>query len=405
VYETFFRLRGTPFSLTPDTRFFFPSGGHNRALAYLRFGLHKREGFIVITGDVGAGKTTLIDMLLEDLARQRDMVAAKLIMTQWDADQLLPMVAAAFGVSDQGISSAMLLQRLVQFLTERTHAGRRAILIVDEVQNLSMRALEVLRLLANYQVDHKAILQGFLVGQASFSRLLAQTASLEPLRQRITTSYHLGAMSFDETRRYIEHRLSVVAWRSDPEFKPDSYKTIFTYTGGIPRRINSLCDRVLLVAYLEDKHAITQELVNTVIAELDAESFRTTIEAHSATKTRTGSVESPETPRDFAESEFENRACIVDRLFRLEERVSAVEKVIGHSAHQEEPLTFSREQEVEELRAQLAQARADNERLKQKLAVKEAEAEEDHQTLEEETANLLYRLMPNHDNAAPWPPK
>lgn len=404
MYESFYHLRAKPFSLIPDTRFFFPSGGHNRVLAFLRYGIYNQEGFIVVAGDVGTGKTTLVNALLEELAQKKDLMTAHLAMTQWDANELLPMVAGGFGLSDVGLSKTALLQRLVDFLKDQTQQGRRAVLIVDEAQNLSIQALETLRLLANYQVGHRALVQGFLIGQASFAKTLAESESLEALRQRIIASCFLRPMSPEETRRYIEHRLSIVGWKSDPIFLPAAYEAIYEYTGGVPRRINSLCDRTLLVAYLEETHEISEQLVKTVIQELDEESLAATPAAGKDAKAKTHALARGQVPSSSAAATPESLSSTQERLLRVEIRLDSIESALASSGLVKglEPTSSTRE--LEQLRIQLAETLADNKLLQEKLAAQQAEAEQVREALEKEIANLLYRLMPDQDNGSPWQP-
>ncbi len=269
MYESYFKLRGKPFQLNPDPAFFFGSRGHRRAMAYLEYGLHQNEGFIVVTGEVGAGKTTLLRSLLEHLDSSK-VVAANLVSTQVNENEILRMVAAAFGVPSRGLDKAGLLLALETFFVSLAATGKRALLIVDEAQNLSQQAVEELRMLSNFQLEDHALVQSFLVGQPEF-RDIMQSPEMQQLRQRVIASYHLGPMDSEETRAYIEHRLKHVGWNKDPEFKDDAFGVIYGYTGGVPRRINSLCDRLLLAAYLSDRHTIGEANVKEVVAELRQE--------------------------------------------------------------------------------------------------------------------------------------
>lgn len=269
MYADFYRLKALPFQLSPDPRFFFGSAGHRKAIAYLTYGLHQREGFIVITGDIGAGKTTLAGQLLTQLDAARHL-AATVVSTQLDADDMLRMAAAAFGVPTDGADKASLLRRLEAFFTEVRNAGRCALLIVDEVQNLPVRALEELRMLSNFQAGGRALLQGCLLGQPQFRDTLARP-ELEQLRQRVLAAYHLGPLEPDETRAYIEHRLATVGWRDDPHFTDDAFALIHERTGGLPRRINACCSRLMLFGFLEELHRIDAAVVAQVAAELEEE--------------------------------------------------------------------------------------------------------------------------------------
>ncbi|NMG47391.1 AAA family ATPase [Azoarcus communis] len=269
MYESFFKLRSKPFQLNPDPAFFFGSRGHRRAMAYLEYGLHQSEGFIVITGEIGAGKTTIVRSLLEQLDANK-VVAANLVSTQIDAKDILRMVATAFGLPIKGQDKAGLLLALETYLVEITAAGKRALLVVDEAQNLTPDAVEELRMLSNFQLEDHALLQSFLVGQPEF-RDVMQSAEMQQLRQRVIASYHLGPLDSEETQSYIEHRLRHVGWADDPIFEPAAITSIYGYTGGIPRRINTLCDRLLLAAFLGDRHVISEQDVLDVIDELKQE--------------------------------------------------------------------------------------------------------------------------------------
>lgn len=269
MYEAYFKLRSKPFQLNPDPAFFFGSRGHRRAMAYLEYGLHQSEGFIVITGEIGAGKTTIVRSLLEHLDPAK-VVAANLVSTQIGADDILRMVAAAFGIPNRHLDKAGLLLALETFLVTTTAAGKRALLIVDEAQNLTPSAVEELRMLSNFQLEDHALLQSFLVGQPEF-RDIMQGAEMQQLRQRVIASYHLGPLDAEETRAYVEHRLRHVGWTDDPSFTPEAFARIYTQSGGIPRRINTLCDRLLLAAFLGERHQIGEAEVREVIDELKEE--------------------------------------------------------------------------------------------------------------------------------------
>jgi putative secretion ATPase (PEP-CTERM system associated) len=269
MYESFFKFRAKPFQLNPDPAFYFGSRGHRRAMAYLEYGLHQNEGFIVVTGEVGAGKTTLLRNLIEHLDPSK-VVAANLVSTQVDENDILRMVAAAFGVPSRNLDKAGLLLALETFFVSLAASGKRALLIVDEAQNLSHQAVEELRMLSNFQLEEHALLQSFLVGQPEF-RDMMQGAQMQQLRQRVIASYHLGPMDCEETRAYIEHRLGHVGWRNDPGFDDAAFGVIYGFTGGVPRRINSLCDRLLLAAFLADRHRISEADVQEVVTELRQE--------------------------------------------------------------------------------------------------------------------------------------
>lgn len=269
MYESFYKLQARPFQLSPDPRFFYGSPVHKRAMSYLRYGLTQGEGFIVITGDIGTGKTMLVRTLFADLARE-NVVAAQLVTTQLEADDTLRMVAASFGLAHEGLDKATLLKNLETFMTARAREGKRVLLLVDEAQNLPPRSLEELRMLSNFQLGGKVLFQSFLLGQVEFRNTL-QAKGLEQLRQRVIAAYHLEPLDLAQTRSYIEHRLATVGWKDDPKFSDAAFAVIHQHSGGIPRRINSVCDRLMLFGSLEELHAFDDTNVNLVIAELKQE--------------------------------------------------------------------------------------------------------------------------------------
>jgi general secretion pathway protein A len=269
MYKAFFRLTGKPFQLNPDPAFFYGSRGHKRAFAYLQYGVHQGEGFIIITGDVGAGKTTLVRSLIEQVDPNQ-FVAAQLVTTQLDAEDLLRAVAIAFGLAPKALDKAQLLAELEAFLVSLVAQGKRALLIVDEAQNLSARAIEELRMLSNFQLGNQGLLKSFLVGQPELRQLM-QGPQLHQLRQRVTASYHLGPMDRAETQEYVEHRLRHVGWSSDPRFEPGAFDAIYAFSGGIPRRINTLCNRLLVAAALSEEHTLTAGSVKATADEIRLE--------------------------------------------------------------------------------------------------------------------------------------
>lgn len=269
MYISFYGFRVKPFQLKPDPNFFYGSKGHKRAMAYLEYGLSQGEGFIVITGEVGAGKTTLVRNLFRKLESEK-ILAAQIVNTHLDSDDTLRMVAAAFGLPQENSNKASLLIRLEQFFRQCDQQGKRALLVVDEAQNLSPRTVEELRMLSNFQTDDKPLLQTFLLGQPEFRKTLL-SGDMQQLRQRVTATYHLGPMDLSETRSYIEHRLNTAGWRGDPSFDENAFASIYEYTDGIPRKINALCDRLLLMGCLEQLHGFGSSEVNEVISDIQQE--------------------------------------------------------------------------------------------------------------------------------------
>ena len=269
MYENFYQLRAKPFRLSPDPSFFFASRGHKRALAYLRYGLSQAEGFVVITGAPGTGKTTLAQILLQDMD-QSDVVVAHLTTTQLEADEMLRMVLASFGLRYEGQDKAGLLKTLEAFFMARSRERKRVLLVVDEAQNLPARSLEELRMLSNLQVGEQALLQTFLLGQVQFRQMLDHP-DLEQLCQRVIANYHLSALGADECQNYVESRLRRVGWNGDPHFTDEAFEIIYRYTEGVPRRINMLCDRVLLFSSLEELHTVDAGVLHDVTDELQSE--------------------------------------------------------------------------------------------------------------------------------------
>ena len=269
MYEAFYGLNSKPFQLTPDPGFYFSSKQHQRARAYLEYGVMRCEGFIVITGEVGAGKTTIVRGLLDSLDSEA-VVAAHLVSTQLGAEDTLRLVGAAFGVHVNGVSKGDLLLALEGFFVTQTLLGKRCLLIVDEAQNLQPQSVEELRMLSNFQNGQDALLQTFLIGQPEFRQIL-QSPGMVQLRQRVTATCHLGPLDSDETREYIFHRLKCAGSTDKPTFDAEIFDAIYRHTGGIPRRINTLFDRVLLQGFLTDKTHIDLDLVDEIIEEIQSE--------------------------------------------------------------------------------------------------------------------------------------
>lgn len=309
MYESFYGLSAKPFQLKPDPHFFFGSKGHKRAMAYLEYGLSQGEGFIVITGEVGAGKTTLVRNLFQKLESEK-IHAAQIVNTHLDADNTLRMVAAAFGLPHENTSKADLLTRLEQFLRQCEQKGKRALLVVDEAQNLSPHTVEELRMLSNFQTAEKSLLQTFLLGQPEFRKTL-HSRNMQQLRQRVIATYHLGPMDATETRAYIEHRLHTVGWRGDPSLSDDAFAAIYDYSGGIPRKINTLCDRLFLMGYLEEIHDFGDSEVNEVIADIQQEFDLPASEAGA------------ENTSGIPQAEIENT---LSNMENMEERISRIER-------------------------------------------------------------------------------
>ena len=269
VYRTYYKLTGEPFRLSPDHRFSLGHSSYANAKAYLDYALLQGEGFIAITGAPGTGKTTLISDILAGF-EQTDMQVATLTSTQLESRDLLHMVAHSFDLHPEDRSKANLLLELERFLNQQSYRGHRTILIVDEAQSLSPSALEELRLLANMQRKDQLLLQIFLVGQEKLLDLI-RAPGMEQLQQRLVAASVLEPLDLDETVDYVEHRLCLVAWRGDPAISEDALRLVYKYSGGIPRRINMICNRLFLYGGMQQKHELLGEDARAVIAELHEE--------------------------------------------------------------------------------------------------------------------------------------
>jgi len=269
MYEAFYGLTSKPFQLNPDPSFYFASKQHRRAKAYLEYGVSRNEGFIVITGEIGAGKTMVLRSLIEGL-NGSNVITGHLVTTQLGAEDTLRMVGAAFGFRVKDVPKSELLITLEAFLISQTSKGKRCLLIVDEAQNLTPRAVEELRMLSNFQFGNQALLQSFLVGQPEFREILQQP-EMEQFRQRVAATCHIGPLDADETRAYIEHRLKCAGAKGKPTFDPAAFAGIYAASGGIPRRINAVCDRLLLAGFLSGRTHLTADDVAEVVREFEQE--------------------------------------------------------------------------------------------------------------------------------------
>jgi putative secretion ATPase (PEP-CTERM system associated) len=285
MYDGFYNLNKKPFQLSADTEFFFNSAVHRRALAYMRYGLAQAEGFVVVTGKPGTGKT----MLVKELAKTLDnnsITIGIMVSSQVGADDLLKIISATFGLPYDGEDKSTLLTRIQRFFIQQAGEGKRVLMIVDEAQNLPKDSLEELRMLTNFESSGKPIFQIFLIGQLELGETLF-LPEFEQLRQRVVATYQLKPLSEEETKSYILFRLEKAGWISIPKFDDDIFAVICSYTQGIPRRINTLCDRVLLFGYLEELTAIGLTAVNKVIDEIEEESSVITDEFHDVVPTST----------------------------------------------------------------------------------------------------------------------
>lgn len=340
MYESFYGLTSKPFQLNPDPSFYFGSKQHRRATAYLEYGMHQNEGFIVITGEIGAGKTTIVRGLLDNLDANK-VVAAHLVSTQLDAEDTLRLVGAAFGVRTKDVSKSDVLMALEAFLVNVTRKGKRCLLIVDEAQNLTPRAVEELRMLSNFQFGNHALLQSFLIGQPEFREIL-QSPHMQQLRQRVIASCHIGPMDMEETQAYIEHRLKCAGSTGTPKFEAGAFEAIFKASSGIPRRINSVCDRLLLLGFLGGKSTFSGTDVEEVAREIYEETYASSPRRTTADKPTHADATAPNAfDIDLTSLEIDAQAAedasnllahlnsdqLAERILRLERSLLRLERI------------------------------------------------------------------------------
>ena len=266
MYEKFYNLRERPFALSPDPEYLYPSRVHREALDYLRYGLESHAGFVVITGEIGSGKTTLLQTLLRGLDSQTTV--GRIVNTLLEPRELIETIMIDFGLDPAGRSKPTMLRDLAQYLVDQRLAGRLVLLVIDEAQNLSLAALEELRMLSNMETEKSKLLQIVLVGQPNLRDKLL-SPELEQLRQRITVSYHLMPLDAQETANYINHRLRRAALGTPLEFPREVTDVIHARSRGVPRIINVICDATLVFGYAEERRQIDLPLMRDVLAELE----------------------------------------------------------------------------------------------------------------------------------------
>jgi putative secretion ATPase (PEP-CTERM system associated) len=266
MYESYFNLVAKPFDLLPNPDFLFLSKSHKRAASYLDYGIRERVGFILLTGEVGSGKTTIIRNLIR--MNLHNVVLSKIFNTRVDSEQLIAMINDDFGLSVQDKSKIIMLRELNDFLIDQYIKGNKPVLIIDEAQNLSPDLLEEIRMLSNLETDNAKLLQIILVGQPELRSTLASPAMVQ-LRQRISISCHIRPLSRFETALYILHRLEMAGNRDAVSFPPETIDIIYKNSRGIPRLINIICDYLMISAFAEETKAVNIEMVNDVIDDLD----------------------------------------------------------------------------------------------------------------------------------------
>jgi general secretion pathway protein A len=316
MYTEHYGLTERPFQLTPDARFWFDSRTHKKAMAYLGYGLAQGEGFIAITGEIGAGKSTLVAHLLATIDRER-LNAIHIASTQVGGDDLLRLVAQGLGIATAGTEKARLLDAVEQRLDEEARRGRRTLLVVDEAQNLSVAALEELRMLSNFTSGGRALIQVLLLGQPEFRDRIATERGLEQLRQRVIASHHLEPIEANEVEPYLVHRLACAGWQGRPAFSADAYAALYRHSGGVPRRLNQLANRLLLQGAVEQADGFDAGDVERMAADLAADAPQPAPPARAA----------PEPQRPATQSHVHDIA-LERRIAALEARVDEQEVIV-----------------------------------------------------------------------------
>jgi general secretion pathway protein A len=266
MYERFYRLRERPFALTPDLDYLFLSPTHRDGLDHLRLGLESNAGFVVLTGEIGCGKTTLLQTLVTSLDSRT--LVARLVDTILEPAELIEALLIDFGVDQIPTTKPSMVRELARVLIDQHTLGRRVVVIIDEAQNLTRRTLEEVRMLSNLETEKAKLMQIILVGQPGFRQTLASPA-LEQLRQRVTVRFHLEPLGADDTAAYINHRLRLAAIDTPLQFSRAVTDAIHARTRGVPRMINVVCDALLLAGYSEEQRGVSLMLAQAVFEDLE----------------------------------------------------------------------------------------------------------------------------------------
>jgi putative secretion ATPase (PEP-CTERM system associated) len=342
VYERYFQLRERPFALSPDPEYLYPSKVHQEALSYLRYGIEGHAGFVVITGEIGSGKTTMLQSLLGRLDRNTSV--ARIVNTMLDPRELLDAIMLDFGMDPTGMSKPVLLHRLAEFLVAQRQANRLVLLVIDEAQNLSLPALEEIRMLSNLETEKSKLVQIIMIGQPELREKLG-LPQLQQLRQRITVSYHLQPLDSDETAAYVNHRLRRAALGPAVEFPRPVTDLIHARSRGVPRIINVIADATLLFAYGVDRRNVDVEITSEALAELDATGVLASYHSEAARAAAATSVSVAETQEALR---------IADEVRRREQALAARERQLSEREQQ----VAAQQRVVEEEARVLAAARS-----------------------------------------------
>jgi general secretion pathway protein A len=291
MYCELFKLKEPPFRLTPDPQFLFASKQHARAKAYMESTIWLADGFVVITGEIGSGKTTLIESFLAELPA--DIVLAQINQTQLTPVEFLQALLVEFGFKPFRKPKVELLAMLKDFMVEQYAAGKKILLVIDEAQNLSRQVLEEVRMLSGLETKKEKLLRIILAGQPELSRKL-DSPRLQQLTQRVRLRFHLGALSKRETHEYIAHRLNVAGAEGRTIFEQAACDIVFRYTGGVPRLVNVLCDTALLCGFAEERSTVDESLIRTAVEELQWVEYSERVRGYDQTMNSTGQFAGPD---------------------------------------------------------------------------------------------------------------
>lgn len=333
MYETFFGLTTKPFELVPNPRFLYLSQSHRKVINYLQYGLAEGVGFILFTGEVGSGKTTILRDLIQKFKAATPV--SVIFNTRIDGLQLLSMINEDFGLEVKGKDKQSLLRDLNDFLIDRLGHGMLPIIIIDEAQNLSPETLEEVRLLSNLESDSSKLVQIVLVGQPELRDIIADPALLQ-LRQRIVVKCHLDPLGKDELESYIFHRLEVAGCQGTLSFQPETFDSIYEFSSGIPRLINLFCDYLLLAAFCEETRYLTVEMCRDVALELSWKDPEETV-----SQNYKGSEKSKVLVNElfrrltFLQDQILDLLSLNHKVENIEDSLHALEKLIKHLGQQD----------------------------------------------------------------------
>lgn len=385
MYDSYYGFSGRPFQLTPDPHYYFESLTHRKALSYLGYGLAQGEGFIVITGEVGAGKSTLVSHLMQTIDKAR-LTAATIVTSQLDGNDMVQMAAESFGIDTRGMDKAATLKAIENYLHAEARAGRRCLLVVDEAQNLAVDALEELRMLSNFQLGSSALLQIFLLGQPEFRDLVQKAPELEQLRQRVIATHHLEPMDADEVEPYVMHRLQRAGWTGRPQLTEDAFAALFEETDGVPRKLNALMNRTLLMGAVEKLDTFDSGLISAVVADMAGKPFEyeAPLSAHGPVALPAEEVAEPEVAAVVEEATVVAEQVVEAPSAAVIPLAAPVAAEAAASAADAETMNALHAR-VERLEARVAQSDAD---LRRVLALVTDWVEKENQSLAQEIRSI-----------------